>query len=171
MTLSTATTKIDELLAVLDEDIRHVETTLSRLETLRGLLIKRDDVALDSLLGEIRRQAEIYAANEQARQGLRADLAEALGCEPGQLTLSKLQAALPDQRRSLVVERQARLKSLAAELKREYALTTMLVSDCARFNRSLMRAFFGLGSKGGMTYSPSGAVKPQADTSLVSLKF
>jgi len=38
--------KVDELLAVLDEDIRHVRASLLRLDELRSLVIKRDQAAL-----------------------------------------------------------------------------------------------------------------------------
>ena len=43
MTLPTVETKVEALLDVLDQDIRHIEATLSRLDVLRTLLIKRDD--------------------------------------------------------------------------------------------------------------------------------
>jgi len=56
MTVSTAARKTDELLEVLAEDVRHLEATLSTLDTLRGLLIKRDDAGLQELLARIARE-------------------------------------------------------------------------------------------------------------------
>ena len=171
MTSSAMTLKMDELLKVLDEDIRHLETTLTTLDTMRSLLIKHDDPALNELLDEIRKHASAHAANERRRQELRTELAEVLACDAHKVTLSTLQAALPDDRRQAVADRQTKLKSLVQRLRREYALTSQLVSDCARFNRSLVHAFFGLGSKRGLTYSPNGTATHTMDASLMSLQF
>lgn len=171
MTSSAVETKVERLLAVLDEDVRHLETTLVQLDTLRGLLIKRDDATLDQLLGEIRGRTEAYTENEQLRQTLRADLGSALGCDAGRLTLSKLQSMLPQSQRAALALRQKKLRSLVAELKREYTLTVVLVSDCARFNRTLMRAFFGSGSQAGVIYSPSGQARQQTNATLMSLQL
>jgi DNA repair exonuclease SbcCD ATPase subunit len=171
-------TRMTLLLEVLDEDIRHLERTLSRLDTLRSLLIKREDAALQQLLEEVRRQAEAYQANEQKRQQLRRELAAALGCAQGDLTLTRLQRALADTShpeppcwQDALADRQARLRSLAAQLKREYTLTVLLVRDCLRFNRSLMQIFFGIGGRGQATYSPTGAPRPESGAALMSMKL
>lgn len=171
MTSSTVETKVEQLLAVLDGDIRHLETTLSYLDSLRTLLIKRDDKALGSLLGEIRDRTEAYAANEQARQTLRSELGRLLECDAGRLTLSQLQAALPEPLRAAVASRRERLATLIAQMKREYTLTTVLVSDCARFNRTLIRTFFGTGDQAGVTYNPSGAARQRTNATFMSLKL
>ena len=171
MISSAVETKVERLLAALDGDVRHLETTLAQLDALRGLLIKRDDAALDQLLAEIRGRTEAYAANEQTRQMLRVDLAAALGCDAHRLTLSKLQSMLPEPQRVAVASRQKKLRSLIADLKREYMLTAALVSDCVRFNRTLMRTFFGPGSQAGVLYSPSGQTRQQTNTTLMSLQL
>jgi hypothetical protein len=167
----TMETQLAALLDVLDEDIRHMESTLSRLDTLRSLVIKREDAALERLLDEIRQQADAYRSNEQKRQQLRRGLAAGLGCPEGDLTLSKLRDELVGQARAAVADRQVRLQALAARLKREHTLTVLLLRDCTRFNRSLLQAFFGSGGRGGTTYSPSGAAKHQTGASLVSMKL
>jgi hypothetical protein len=171
MTTSAMESKVEQLLGVLDEDVRHLETTLTQLDALRGLLVKRDDAGLDQLLGEIRTRTESYAANERERQVLRVDLARTLGCETSRLTLSKLGSMLPEQQRMAVRARQERLKALVMELRREYTLTAALVSDCSRFNQRLLRAFFGAGGQTSVTYSPSGATKKQTNATLMSLKL
>lgn len=171
MVLTTATTKTDELLAVLDADIEHLETTLSGLDALRSLLIKRDDDGLRALLEEITRQGDARQENERQRQRLRAELAQALSCEPEQLTLSRLQAVLSEPQRTALRERQTRLKALMADLKREHRLTALLVSDCARFNRSLMRVVFGLDGKDTTTYRQNGTVANHTNATLMSLNL
>jgi hypothetical protein len=163
--------RIDVLLHVLDEDIRHVEAVLTRLDTLRTLLLKRDDKGLENLLEEIRQQADTYAAHEQKRQVLRGELAAELGCRPNDLTLSKLKGQLSGPHRTALAERQTRLRALIAQLQREHMLTTLLIADCARFNRALRRALFGLLGHENVTYRPTGAAQPQGGASLMSLQL
>ena len=179
MVLPTMEAGIAALLDVLDEDIRHLESTMSRLDMLRSLLIKRDHAALEKLLDEIRQQADAYKTNEDKRQQLRRALAADLGCTEGELTLSWLKKELTGptcseaQRRSgaAVADRQARLRSLAAQLRREHTLTALLLRDCARFNRSLLRVFLGSAGRGCATYSPTGATHRDASAALMSIQF
>lgn len=166
-----AQVKITALLDVLDEDIRHLESTMSRLNALRSLLIKREDAALQRLLDEVRGQAEAYQANELKREQLRQDLAADLGCAESDLTLSKLAGAWAGHVAGVALaERQARLRSLAAQLKREYTQTVLLVRDCLRFNRSLLHVFLGSGG-GGATYGATGAAKHEINGTLMSMTF
>lgn len=161
--------KVDALLEVLDRDIEHAEASLSLLDTLRVMLIKRDDAAMEELMGDLHRQAEFHAENERRREELRRDLAGELGCTPGEMTLSALKDKLSGPRQQAVAQRQTRLKKLTLDLKREYALTSMLLADCARFNRSLINVFFGVGGKGQMTYGANGTAKRQGTTALVNM--
>jgi hypothetical protein len=171
MTLIPTPAKVDALLAVLDDDIRHAETSLSLLDTLRSLLIKRDDAGLERLLNELRHETEVHFTTERKRENLRRELAGAMGCRPPDVTLSALIRVLSGERRAALAERQERLKSLTAKLKREYTLTTVLVADCARFNRTLTRVFFGLDGKGMMTYSATGSARPQTGIAMVNLHY
>jgi flagellar biosynthesis/type III secretory pathway chaperone len=159
------------LLDVLDEDVRHLESTLSRLNALRSLLIKREDAALQKLLEEVRGQADAYQANERKREQLRQDLAADLNCTARELTLSKLAGALAGHAVGLaLVERQVRLRSLTAQLKREYMQTVLLVRDCIRFNRALLHVFLGSGGRG-TTYGATGAAQQEINGTLMSMTF
>jgi hypothetical protein len=163
--------RIAALLEVLDEDIRHVESTLSRLNALRSLLVKREDAALQKLLDEVRGQAEAYQANERKRARLRQDLAADLGCAESAVTLSTLAGEWAGQVAGVALaDRQVRLRALTAQLKREHALTVLLVRDCLRFNRSLLHVFLGSGG-GGATYSATGAAKHEINATLMSMTF
>jgi hypothetical protein len=164
-------TEIAALLDVLDADIWHIESTLSRLDTLRSLVIKREDAALERLLDEIRQQADAYKSNERKREQIKRVLAAGLGWKEGDLTLSKLRGELAGQARAAVADRHTRLRTLTIRLKREHMLTVLLIRDCARFNRSLLQAFLGSCGRGGTTYTPSGAAKKQPGASLVSMKL
>jgi septal ring factor EnvC (AmiA/AmiB activator) len=159
------------LLEVLEADIRHLESTLARLNALRSLLIKREDAALQKLLEEVRGQADAYQMNERKREQLRQDLAADLGCAARELTLSKLAGALAGRAVGVALaERQVRLRFLTAQLKREYMQTVLLVRDCIRFNRSLLHVFLGSGG-GGATYSATGAAKHEINGTLMSMTF
>lgn len=162
---------VDALLTVLDDDIRHTEATISQLDTLRTLLIKRDDAALEQLLRELREQGQVQGRIELRRQALRQELADALGGTAKSLTLSALQKALSGPQRAAVADRQMQLKARIARLKREYRLTHALVIDCARFNRSLMRVFFGADSDRRTTYGVTGLAKHQSDMTVVNLHY
>jgi hypothetical protein len=171
MASPTLETKTMALLEVLEADIRHVENVLSRLDTLRTLLIRREDAALEQLLGEVRQESDVYRGNEQKRQQLRRDLAAELGCTERELTLSKLQSHLTGWTRDAVADRQARLRALTGQLKRQYTLTVLLLRDCTRFNRSLLRAFFGSSGRGGTTYSATGTEKRSTPEALMNAKL
>ena len=56
--------KVDELLIILDKDAQHIQESLSRLNELRGLVIKRDDAALGKLLGSIQSESNSYRSQE-----------------------------------------------------------------------------------------------------------
>jgi hypothetical protein len=171
MTASVLETRIGSLLEVLDEDARHLESTLTRLKSLRALLLKREEAGLAKLLEEVRTQADTYRRNEQRRQQLRRELAADLGWAEGDLTLSRLQSKLAGPSRAALAQRQARLRSLGVELKREYSLTVLLVRDCIRFNRSLMQILLGCGGRGTATYSPTGATRHEFGTMLMSMQL
>jgi hypothetical protein len=161
--------KVDGLLTALDNDIQHIQDSLYQLNELRGLVIKRDDVALAKLLGTIRAKADSYAANESKRQSIRKGLANALGWTVEQTTLSRLETALSGGTKAQVASKRAELQSLINKLKKEHLSTAMLLSECARFNNLLLRGIFDLGRTGTLTYRANGATKWQTDKTFVNL--
>ena len=163
--------KVDELLIVLDKDIRHIQQSLSQLNELRGLVIKRDDVSLGKLLELIQGKSDSYLRNEHKRQLIRKELASALGCGPEQMTLSRLEAGLPKEKREQVAERKTKLKSLIGELKKEHLSTALLLSECSRFNRMLLKGVFNLENTRTVCYGSNGATKQQSDMAFVNLQF
>jgi hypothetical protein len=163
--------KIDQLLFVLDEDIRHIQQSLSRLNELRSLVVKRDDLSLAKLLENIQAESDNYMANELKRQSIRKELAVALDCNLEQVTLSRLEAVLPKEKGAQMSERKARLKSLTGQLKREHLSTALFLSECARFNRLLLKSIFDLGKTGTTMYGSDGHTERQDDMAFVNLQF
>lgn len=168
---TTIENNVDELLAVLDEDIRHIHDSLLQLNELRSAVIKRDDAALNRLLGTARAKAGSYAANESKRQILRKDLANALGCNVEQMTLTRLESRLPIEKKAQIANKKAELRRLTDELKKEHLSTSILLSECARFNSLLLRSIFDLGKTRTVTYRANGAANRQMDGTFVNLRF
>ena len=163
--------KVDELLDCLDTDVRHIQESLSNLDELRSLVIKRDDAALGKLLENIQTRANRYSNNESNRQSIRKDLANTLGCDFEQMTLSKLASCLPEAKRERMTQMQTKLRALSGELKKEHFSTAMLLSECARFNSLLLRSVFDLSHTGAVYYNSNGATKRQVDTAFINLQF
>ncbi len=163
--------KVDELLVVLDRDIQYIQENMLRLDKLRGLVVKRDDAALEKLLASIESGSDSYRSNELKRKSLREELAIALDCNPEKMTLSRLEAELTGEKKAQVARRKALLRSLAEELKKKHLRTALLLSDCARFNSKLLRSVFELGKTGTVTYSSKGSKRRQTDTAFVNLRF
>ena len=163
--------KVDELLVALDKDIQHIQDSLSRLNEVRSLVIRRDDVGLGKLLESIQSESDDYETHELKRQSIRKELAIALGCNPEQMTLSRLEAILSEEKKVQVTERKKKLRPLTEELRKEHLSTVLLLSECARFNRLLLKGIFGLGKAGTIIYSSDGSTKRQTDTAFVNLRF
>ena len=163
--------KVDQLLLVLDRDIQHIVENLSRLNDLRAFVVKRDDVSLHKLLESIKSESNNYKGNELKRQSLRKELATALDCSLKQMTLSRLEAELSGEKKAEVAERRTKLQTLAEKLKKEHLSTTMLLSDCARFNSMLLTSVLELGQAATITYSRRGSAERQSNSAFVNLQF
>ena len=161
----------DELLVVLDKDIRHIQDSLTWLNELRSLVIKRNDADLSKLLQKIKVEADNYTANESERQLIRKKLADIFECDTEQMTLSALEAALPKEKKALIADRKIKLQELIEQLRKEHLSTALLLSDCARFNNLLFKTIFDIGKTEMVMYSPSGATKKHIDKSFVNLKL
>ena len=163
--------KVEELLACLDKDARQIEESLAQLNQLRTLVIKRDDAALGELLENIQAQSDRHSRQQQERQSVRKDLANALGCDLERMTLSALQERLPEGRREQVRQMKEKLKRLVAELRKEYTSTVLLLSECSRLNNMLLRSILNLARAGEVSYNANGVVRRQTDTAFVNLKL
>lgn len=163
--------QIDELLACLDRDIRHIQESLSQLNEMRRLVIKRDDVTLGKLLQSIQAESDGYKSNELKRQLIRKELANAFGFTFEQMTLSALESSLSEAKRAQVTERKAKLRSLINEYKKEHLSTALLLAECARFNNLLLKSIFDFRNTEVVCYDSSGTTERQTDTAFVNLQF
>lgn len=163
--------KVDELLTVLDKDTEQLKQSLSRLNELRTAVIKRNDSLLGKLLESVQKESQAYESQASKRRLLIKELSAALGCNLAELTLSKLESILPEGKKGLVAERKEELRSLTKELNTEHLATTRLLSECMRFNRSLLKSIFNNDIAGVVTYDSGGSSRLSSDKAFVNLKL
>lgn len=163
--------KVDRLLACLDKDVQQMQESLKQLNEMRRLVIKRDEAALGELLESIQAESGRHREHELHRKSIREELAESLGCDFEQMTLSALQAILPETKKNQVIQMKEKLRSLSAELKKEYLSTALLLSECARFNNMLLKGIFDLSRTESVQYGANGITKRQIDTAFVNLQI
>jgi hypothetical protein len=164
------TNNIDALLAALDTDIEQLSKSIEILNQLRALVVRRDENSLHGLLVTIRTDSQKYQHDESRRQSIRALLAKSLGCGSQQVTLTKLRAIAPAEMRSRISDTSEKLRALSGMLKKEYAATAALLTDCARFNRQLLQCILGR-SANAVTYNASGSAARRLDAAFMNFEF
>ena len=163
--------KVDQLLIVLDGQSQRMQANLERLNELRALVVKRDETELRKLLNVIQSESGDFRDNELRREQLQAELACVFGCDLKQMTLSRLADELSGEIRDKIIEIRTALQTMGQKLKNEYLSTMMLLSDCARFNRTLLNNILNLGQTGNVTYNSNGSADRRGRTSFVNLQF
>jgi hypothetical protein len=163
--------KVRELLDVLEKDIGHIEQNLSRLSELRAFVVKRDNDSLEKLLDRVRTDVQEYEANEMNRRFVREQLADILGCDYKQVTLSRLERIVSKDSRAVIAQCKSRLSTLVRQLGAEHKSTMMLISDLSRFNRVLLNSMFDKSRIGDMTYNAGGAAQQQSDAAFLSFQL
>jgi hypothetical protein len=162
---------VEKLLACLDQDMQHMQESLLQLNEMRRLVIKRDEAALGRLLESIQAEAGCNRDHELNRKSIRKELADSLGLSIKEMTLSALQECLPEAKKDQVTQMKAKLRSLSAELKKEYLSTSLLLSECARFNNLLLKGIFDLGKAESIQYNCNGETRRQIDMAFVNLQI
>ncbi len=162
---------VEKLLGCLDEDIERMKEVLSQIDEMRGLVVKRDEVSLCRLLEDTQVRHNDYKEHESMRKSLRKQLSIALGFESELITLSQLEDILPQEQSSQVAEKRVELRILTDKVKKEYLSTTLLLAECARFNRELLNSIFDTARPGIVTYNSSGSSSRQDDTAFVNLQL
>jgi len=162
---------IRDLLDILERDAEHIGRTVSYLNDLRGLVIKRDEKGLGLLLDAIRTESQEYAGNEQKRNLMCKEMAEVLGCTTQELTLTFLKKAASGPVLTSIAQVQQKLKTMAKRLQNEYSATVTLLSDCARINSALLRTVFERNLPGLVCYDSAGLTKRQGDAAFMNMRL
>jgi len=161
--------RIEELLNVLERDMKHIEYAVSKLNDLRGFVIKRDEKGLAQLLGEICGETKDYQANEERRGVIRKELAGLFGCQPRELTLSVLKKHVSGAAAAAIAERREKLKKMVGRLRVEYISTAALLSECSRINSALLRIIFNRSRMGPACYGSNGLTTRESGAAFVNM--
>ncbi|HEX42773.1 MAG TPA: hypothetical protein ENN81_12050 [Phycisphaerales bacterium] len=162
---------VDALLESLDTDIKHLETSLRWLDELRVGVVKRDADAMSGLLERIRADAADYAQVEEQRRLLCGVIAQGMGCDPGTITLTRIEHGLTGPRKTAAAERKARLQTLAEHLRSRHLATAGLLADCARINGLLLNGIAGLSASSPLTYRSDGSTGRSGAGALMDISF
>lgn len=163
--------RVNELLDVLRDDIGRMERNVQKLKRLQVLVIKRDIASLEKMLNEIKTESDDYTDNEQRRKSARAELAEILMCEAGQITLSRLEKLVSEEQRVIVFQTKAQLQDLVRRLSAEHKNTVSLMSELERFNRLMLDTILGRAESRQLTYNSGGATRYYGDAAFVSFQL
>ena len=136
---------VEEFAEILAEEICQVELTLVRLDELRSAVIKRDESGLRALLESIQSEGSHYRMVESRREILRRRAAEVLGCSSKEVNVSSICRHVGKRERDLLTVRQEKLAGLVNRLRIEHSCTRILLKECSRFNKMLLRGIFGQG--------------------------
>jgi len=162
---------VEALIGVLDVDIQHLRQSLDHLDSLRSLVIKRDEAQLGTLLNTIRIESNTYQGNEHKRQCLRQALADLLDCPLSDLTLSRLEQHLPDPWPAALAQRRKTLRELTGSLRLEHRRTQWLLMDCARLNTLMLDVLLNQGREIPVTYTPGGKAQSHRENRLMNLQL
>lgn len=163
--------KVDRLLVVLQRQIQTIKLNLSRLNELRAFVVKRDELSLRKLLTTIQSESPNQADDELKREILRKELAAILGCQTRQMTLTMLEKELDGPKKERVTQIKDDLRASAIELRKEHAGTMMLLSECARFNKTLLNGVLQMGRSSEITYSQNGSALRHGNSGFMNLQF
>jgi hypothetical protein len=163
--------KVDRLLIVLQRQIQTIKLNLSRLNELRAFVVKRDELSLRKLLSTIQSESPNQADDELKRETLRKELAIIFGCQTRQMTLTMLEEELDGPKKERVAQIKNDLRDSAIELRKEHAGTIMLLSECARFNKTLLNGVLQMGRSSEITYSQNGSALRHGNSGFMNLQF
>lgn len=156
---------IDELIEVLEIDIVNIESTLEMLSKLRKMVIKRNENGLQLLLEKARISTKRQDSVENRRQEIRAKLAVICECSANEMTLTRLCQIVGDQRGDTIYQIKERLGTSISKLKAEQLSTSMLLTECRRFNDVMLGALLN-NRRDDLTYNRSGKKKWQSNQKM-----
>ncbi len=163
--------KIDAFLDVLEREVQQLNENLSLLDQLRACVIKQQEQPLVQLLEEIKIKSQQYPSHQQHRDHVRQDLADTLGWELSNVTLTRLEGLCESDRKKNAMKLKTELTALTQQFKAQYAATAALLEDCATFNRRLLQNIFQDRTASTVTYGPAGLVSRHVQRDLMSIKY
>lgn len=164
--------KVHQLISILDRDTENMRQNIQRLVELKELVIKRQEDALSKLLEQIKGEVNLTYQNDTQRDAVRAELAELLGINPQDVTLTSLMKLLPQHWGSRLKQKQDELIKLSYELKSEHFKTAMLLKDMSRLNRMMLNNVLkNAKTEDAVTYDSAGDTKKQSNAVFMNMKL
>jgi len=160
----------DDLLPVLDEESALLTLRRAQLESLSGLLVRRDDDATERLLEEMEQTETLQADTDRDLRALRNALACALGQGAGEVRLSRLVEQLPDPLRAAVDVRRRQIIVLVDAFRKQHLRTAMQLIESIRVNRTFLEGLFGEG-RSLTTYDMHGSAARALGSGLVDAEL
>lgn len=155
---STGLELIDELLAMLDEELRLLRVRIEQFEELGQAILSRDNARLETLLEEMTEVQQAQARLDRDLATLRELLARQWGLGPGELKLLDIARRVDGEAGMKIEHRREQVILLAETLKRKHLNTAVLLSESARVNRQLLEGLLPSGRSTKVnTYGPRGA--------------
>jgi hypothetical protein len=139
----------------IDEAIRLQEAAVGRMKDMAEAVKARDEGALCRILDEAGVTAGQSASAAKARVAATVRLAEAVGCPPGEITLTRLARRVPAEEGAALESRRRRLVALRGDLVRQHRYTAAFLGECARLNRALLLGLLP-DTESVKTYGPPG---------------
>lgn len=169
-TLPKTQSLVDELIAVLDEQISMLELRQSQLETLTDAITERCEETLSRLLNEIEQTQRYQETADVKLRAIRQTLGEFYHCDTEKIKLSML-AQYMDQSDRLAVEyRRQQIILLTGKLRRKHTQAVAQLVESARVNNMMLESLFP-SSETVTTYDASGTESWKSGTALVDSEF
>lgn len=162
-------TVVEELLAVLDDEMELLELKRSQLAELSEALLHSDNGAVEALLEQIEQAQKVQVPLDLRLKTLRETFAGALGCSSRELRLSRLIAELPQEQATAVTRRKRQVAHKVDQFRRQHLQTTMQLAECSRITGMLLDSLLPAGEVV-VTYSAGGADHWRAGAGLLDME-
>lgn len=160
---------VEELLAVLDEEMDLLDLKRSQLAQLSEALLRSDNQAVEDLLVRIEQAQKVQVTLDLRLKGLRETFAAALGCSERELNLSRLVAELPQEQAAAVTGRRRQVARKVEQFRRQHMQTTILLAECSRITGMLLDSLLPAG-EAVVTYGAGGADHWRAGGGLLDME-
>lgn len=134
---------LNELNLFMDEQTLQVTETLNRIDMLRAAVIRRDKGALEELSEQVKLQAVQKKQDDMKQQKIQQKLADFCQCSVQEANVSRLCEHLTGQERQAIQLKQSKLQGLILKLNNECRAAELMLRECVRFNRLLLRSLVG----------------------------
>ena len=161
---------IDQLLSVLDDEVRLLELKQSQLEDLSTALLEHDDEAIEALLEGFEQSAQAQASVDSRLRALRETLADALGCGAKELKLSRLITELPLEQARAVDGRRRQIIDCVARFRSQHMHTTLLLVESSRITGMLLDGMLQTGDAV-VTYGADGPDRWRSEIGLLNTEL